>query len=505
MDPRLLEPGRYEQGLHLGKRLLARPASRPTWVPGYWQEVEGGWQWVPGYWAAENQQEVTYVPPPPPSLEEGPSTPAPDENSTYVPGIWVYQESRFLWRPGFWLAYHPGWVWTPAHYCRTTYGHIFVEGFWDLPLADRGLLFCPVVFQPELIRRVDFAYVPRYVVEMDFLLTCLFVRPHYYHYYLGDFFDPSYARLGFTSWIDYRFNQFSLDPNFAYYRHLEGREWERGLAELYVARRENRIPRPPHTLVQQQQIVNNISINRTQNVTVNKVLNINTAQAVTAVAPLTKINNTQITHVLPRQARQTEPVRLARISPEQRTRTEQYVRELRKATNTRRQEEAHLLSQGGAPVRHTDRSRTVKLPVVESPNRPAQPRPTTGQPPVEKQPPRETRHPVEKQPPQENRSPVEKQPPHETRPPVDKQPPRETRPPVEKQPPREMRPPVEHRPPEHVAPRTPPPRPATPKHEERPIPNYEPPAAPRPPRQQAPPRREPPPQQKKDDRPKDKG
>jgi hypothetical protein len=62
------------------------PPSGRQWVPGNWQQVEDGWQWTSGFWAAADQEEVTYLPAPPPSIDEGPSVPAPDDNSTYVAG-----------------------------------------------------------------------------------------------------------------------------------------------------------------------------------------------------------------------------------------------------------------------------------------------------------------------------------------------------------------------------------------------------------------------------------
>jgi len=114
------------------------------WVPGSWQEVEGGWQWSSGFWAPEDTQEVNYVPYPPPQIDAGPSTPAPQPNDVYNPGCWVWRESRYLWRPGFWVTYQPDWVWVPARYVWTPGGCIFVDGYWDHRLDERGLLFCPV-------------------------------------------------------------------------------------------------------------------------------------------------------------------------------------------------------------------------------------------------------------------------------------------------------------------------------------------------------------------------
>ena len=67
----------------------AAPPGR-KWVPGHWTEADGGWQWVAGLWAPANQEELPYIDEPPPAPPaEGPSVPAPDEDSFYVPGSWV--------------------------------------------------------------------------------------------------------------------------------------------------------------------------------------------------------------------------------------------------------------------------------------------------------------------------------------------------------------------------------------------------------------------------------
>src|SRR5437764_28268 len=97
--------------LALAALLTARPALRA--------QAPGRWQWVGGLWAPAGQGQQPYLPPPPDSLDNGPDTPAPDDNSFYVPGCWVYRDTRYLWRPGFWTAYRPGYVWSPASYCAT--------------------------------------------------------------------------------------------------------------------------------------------------------------------------------------------------------------------------------------------------------------------------------------------------------------------------------------------------------------------------------------------------
>src|SRR5262249_48607772 len=90
------------------------------WVPGHWVDVDGGWQWVTGLWAAASQDEMPYIgEAPPESLEDGPSLPAPDENSLYIPGSWAYRRSGYFWRPGYWTVVQPGYVWVPAQYYWT--------------------------------------------------------------------------------------------------------------------------------------------------------------------------------------------------------------------------------------------------------------------------------------------------------------------------------------------------------------------------------------------------
>src|SRR5262245_43550012 len=205
------------------------------WVPGHWAKVDEGYQWVPGFWAEEDREELEFLPPPPAPVESGPSVPAPGPDYSFVPGTWVYREARYLWRPGVWVRPRPGWVWTPARYCWTPSGYIFVDGFWDFPLRDRGVLFAPVAIDRRVWARPGWAFRPRYVCYENALVSALFVRPDHGHYYFGDYFDRRYERRGFVSWVDFRAGR-APDPLFSYYRwhHRDNRGWERDLKALYV-------------------------------------------------------------------------------------------------------------------------------------------------------------------------------------------------------------------------------------------------------------------------------
>jgi hypothetical protein len=446
------------------------PPPGRQWVPGSWQEVDGGWHWVPGYWQAADQEETEYLPAPPPSVDYGPSTLEPDEASDYVPGCWIFRDARYRWRPGFWLAHRPGWTWVPARYLWTTVGYLFVEGYWDRPLLDRGLLFAPVYCDQAVVRAAGFRFVPSFVVSPDFLLGALFVRPANCHYYFGDYFEDRYTARGFVPWIDYRIGRSAPDPNFAWYRREFAHEprWERSLHALYAARLDGSVPRPPRTLLQQRQLVTGLTANHDANVAVSKTINFTNAQNVTALTPLSRINNVRVTGLavlaLAPGERRTEPVRtaakvvhLARLAGDERERLQRATAAVRDVARRRVENEARLLREGepksGAPrVVKVERPKNEPPPVA----RPAQPEPT---PPVRRPEPQPAPRPEPQPAP---RSEPRPQPPAGER----------ATPPIERVPPRPAAPSAH-------APLPPPPM--LPKHEDRPIPQHEPPKQPRPP------------------------
>ena len=124
------------------------PSGR-QWVPGYWNPVQGGSQWVSGFWSPTDQEQLTYLPQAPASLDAGPNTPPPSANSVWSPGCWYWQEARYVWRPGFWVPYQADWVWVPAHYAWSPQGCVFVEGYWDHVIQRRAFLSLAVTDAPE--------------------------------------------------------------------------------------------------------------------------------------------------------------------------------------------------------------------------------------------------------------------------------------------------------------------------------------------------------------------
>jgi hypothetical protein len=249
------------------------PPPGKVWLPGRWQRASGGWQWVSGSWADEGQSEVELLPPPPPSREE--EIPRLDPGEVYEPGCWVYREKDYVWRPGFALTVPKGWVWVSARYSWTPAGCLFVEGHWDYPLRERGLLFAPVAFPA---RGAASRYVPGHVVREECLLGALFVRAAARHYYFGDYFEKGYERQ-YVPWTRYRPPGAACDSLFGYYRrHAGDRRWEQSIQSLIAARYAGESARPPRTLAAQEAFVREMTAERT--------LSADQVGQVTVLAPL---------------------------------------------------------------------------------------------------------------------------------------------------------------------------------------------------------------------------
>ncbi|MBI3823544.1 MAG: hypothetical protein HY289_12815, partial [Planctomycetes bacterium] len=218
------------------------PPQGRTFVPGYWQNTPEGWRWIHGFWAGQNQQELPYTPEPPAPLDNGPSMPAPDVESSYIPGSWIYRDTRFIWRPGYYAANRPGRVWNPPRFVWTPNGYIFVDGYWDYPYEDRGLVFAPVYFRRPLWHDAGWRFRPSLVIGFDDFYDSAFVYGG--GFYFGNYYDPLYSRLGYRPWYHDRGR---YDPAFSHYASRNQRNnpnWIAGVQQTYAGRTSGRIAAP---------------------------------------------------------------------------------------------------------------------------------------------------------------------------------------------------------------------------------------------------------------------
>jgi len=218
------------------------------WIPGYWAPVDGRFQWTSGYWEDSETTEVTYLPEPPRSVEVGPNIPASSDDQTWIPGSWQYQQDNYAWRAGYWVDARPDWCWTPSYYRWSRRGYVYVNGYWDYPIANRGVIFAPVRFQRSYYSRPGFSYSPLAVISLSVFSNHLFLRPSYCHYYFGDYYEPRYRDHYYPSY-SYHGGRRGYDPIFAYNRweNRNDRNWGRERQNYYEYRRDNISARPPRT------------------------------------------------------------------------------------------------------------------------------------------------------------------------------------------------------------------------------------------------------------------
>jgi hypothetical protein len=259
------------------------PPPNSQWVPGYWHQVDGGNQWVAGTWVhvsanqgqaqPSGQDQPAYLPPPPKSIESGPTTPQPNPNTAWTPGYWSWQGSSYAWRPGFWATVQPNWIWVPPHYTWTPGGYLFVAGYWDLPVANRGLMFAPVYYPQPVYAQPGFVFTPSIGIVGPAVTANLFVSVGTNQYLFGDFYAQNFVGIGITPWFSFSFATgppLFYDPIFTYYAVINVRQnpgWVTEMRRSYIERRDNVALRPPHTYIEQTRIIErNVTINR--NVTV---------------------------------------------------------------------------------------------------------------------------------------------------------------------------------------------------------------------------------------------
>lgn len=189
-----------------------------AWTPGHWTDVDGGHLWVSGFWSDVEDQQVQYLPYPPESLEQGPSSAAPSDSHFWIPGCWKWEDQRYAWRPGYWSPGHQGWTWVPDHYVYTPSGAVLVSGYWDYPLQQRGWLYAPVAWNSGY--KSGDAYTPSRVVNTSSLLGSLFIDKDHGHYYYG----RGYAnRDRYHPWYDGGHRSY-YSPFFGFYAWQYGRD-----------------------------------------------------------------------------------------------------------------------------------------------------------------------------------------------------------------------------------------------------------------------------------------
>ncbi len=86
-----------------------RPSKNARWIPGYWLYAETRFHWITGLWDVPEEdikRELTVEAPKPPPAEpvriEPPKEPAPTVTAVWTPGSWQWDGRVYVWVEGAW-------------------------------------------------------------------------------------------------------------------------------------------------------------------------------------------------------------------------------------------------------------------------------------------------------------------------------------------------------------------------------------------------------------------
>lgn len=161
------------------------------WISGHWKNYPQGWVWMRGFWSKVSESELEFIPQPPPDAldEKAPIPPRPEDAYFWAPGYWEWDSNAqdFRWLSGRWDILGEHWLYVPAQYYWREEGYLFVPGYWDRPIEDRGIAFADVSISLEDRKYV--VYEPSVILNPLMIMETLYPQwPNYpslfrYHFY----------------------------------------------------------------------------------------------------------------------------------------------------------------------------------------------------------------------------------------------------------------------------------------------------------------------------------
>lgn len=158
-----------------------RPPTGHRWISGHWKKNgDAVWVRLPGFWIKSSENELQYLPKMPPEpISDWPIMTG--ENTFWVKGHWECCSEGYVWVEGYEASIVPGFVYSSSRYVWSESGerngYVFIEGFYDWSLEDRGFAYPSVtavsrnqeniVYEPEHLRVQEllvnlFPYYPNY-------------------------------------------------------------------------------------------------------------------------------------------------------------------------------------------------------------------------------------------------------------------------------------------------------------------------------------------------------
>jgi hypothetical protein len=156
-----------------------RPPVGQVWNVGMWQKVDDNWVWLRGFWSSKPASELVAIPESPPPAQEDTVPNSPGDGYFWVPGVWEYSSGAYTWSAGRWEKMDKEWMLVPAHYEWRNEGYLFIAGYWDYALDNRG-----VAYNCQGITETTTVFTPQQSLSTETVVEQLFVYyPNYTYFY----------------------------------------------------------------------------------------------------------------------------------------------------------------------------------------------------------------------------------------------------------------------------------------------------------------------------------
>ncbi len=136
-------------------------------------------------------------------------------------------------------------------------GYLFVGGYWDMPVANRGLMFAPVYYPQPIYAQPNFMFTPSITIAGPAVTANLFVSAGTNQYLFGNFYAQNFLSVGITPWFSFSIGGGQpafFDPLFSYYAVVNIRQnpgWIAQVRRDYILRRDNVAMRPAATYLEE--------------------------------------------------------------------------------------------------------------------------------------------------------------------------------------------------------------------------------------------------------------
>ncbi|MBI3861394.1 MAG: hypothetical protein HY290_05820 [Planctomycetia bacterium] len=190
------------------------------WVPGQWVQTDNGFARVPGAWVSDKASGPAKVQNLPMVTDLGRKGARPGVDRFWIPPSHANVNGKLQETAGFWskaTSQNSKLVWVPGQTIAMPGKTVFVNGYWDHRLTERGVLHAPVDISEGANSQAASALASVVKLDIQRVFLHTFVDGKTQHYLFGNFYGAAAEQAGIKSWVASATGVKGYDPLFEHY------------------------------------------------------------------------------------------------------------------------------------------------------------------------------------------------------------------------------------------------------------------------------------------------